>query len=136
MSYTFFRTGSITIRPASSRTSTGSSSSSGIASITAAGILTAALFPHFFTTLFMIQFYFSSFIHTTTKVMCQQCRYRLPGRAARHPQKNVRSHLKKEILKRIGRDPHGSPLEKYRSCHIADYRVVFYLAEDIRSVAI
>ena len=56
--------------------------------------------------------------------------------------KNVRSHLKKEILKRIGKDPRGCsyelkpPLEKYRSCHIADYRVVFYLAEDIRSVAI
>ena len=28
------------------------------------------------------------------------------------------------------------PLEKYRSCHIGDYRVVFYLAEDVRSVAI
>src|SRR5712692_1339469 len=56
--------------------------------------------------------------------------------------KNVRSHLKREILKRIGKDPRGCsyelkpPLEKYRSCHIADYRVVFYLAEDIRSVAI
>jgi mRNA-degrading endonuclease RelE of RelBE toxin-antitoxin system len=56
--------------------------------------------------------------------------------------KNVRSYLKKEILRRIGKDPRGCsyelkpPLEKYRSCHIGDYRVVFYLAQDIRSVAI
>lgn len=56
--------------------------------------------------------------------------------------KSVRNHLKKEILSRIGKDPIGCsdrlnrPLEKYRSCHIGDYRVVFYLAEDIRSVAI
>ena len=56
--------------------------------------------------------------------------------------RNVQNHLKKEILKRIGKDPTGCslelkpPLEKYSSCHIGDYRVVFYLAEDIRSVAI
>ena len=56
--------------------------------------------------------------------------------------KNVRNHLKKEILKRIGKDPIGCsdelkpPLEKFRSCHIGDYRVVFYLAEDIRAIAI
>lgn len=56
--------------------------------------------------------------------------------------KNVRNHMKKEILERIGKDPKGCsdelkpPLEKYRSCHIGDYRIVFYLAEDIRSVAI
>src|SRR5205823_3860556 len=56
--------------------------------------------------------------------------------------KNIRNHLKKEILERIGKNPTGcsdalkAPLETYRSCHIRDYRVVFYLAEDIRSVAI
>jgi mRNA-degrading endonuclease RelE of RelBE toxin-antitoxin system len=56
--------------------------------------------------------------------------------------RNARNHLKKQILERIGKDPAGCsdelkpPLEKYRSCHIGDYRVVFYLAEDIRSVAI
>ncbi len=56
--------------------------------------------------------------------------------------KNVRNHLKKEILERMGKEPLGcsvelkAPLEKYRSCHIGDYRVVFHLADDIRSVAI
>ncbi|MBI4473394.1 MAG: type II toxin-antitoxin system RelE/ParE family toxin [Acidobacteria bacterium] len=56
--------------------------------------------------------------------------------------KNVRNHLKKKILERIGKDPNGCsdelkpPLEKFRSCHLGDYRVVFYVAEDIRSVAI
>src|SRR5215471_6513403 len=56
--------------------------------------------------------------------------------------KNVRNHLKKEILRRIGKDPIACseelkpPIEKFRSCHIGDYRVVFYVAEDVRSVAI
>src|SRR5262245_36343358 len=74
MSYALCRTGSMTIRPASSRTSTGSSSSSGIASITAAGMRTAALFPHFFTTLFTALK--TSFPLICQLVMaCQQCRY-------------------------------------------------------------
>src|SRR5712671_7067968 len=42
----------MTIRPASSRTSTASSISIEMAPIMAAGIRTAALLPHFFTTLF------------------------------------------------------------------------------------
>jgi mRNA-degrading endonuclease RelE of RelBE toxin-antitoxin system len=56
--------------------------------------------------------------------------------------KNIRNYLKKEVLRQIATDPNGcsvelkSPLEKYRSCHIGDYRVLFYVAEDIRSVAI
>jgi mRNA-degrading endonuclease RelE of RelBE toxin-antitoxin system len=56
--------------------------------------------------------------------------------------KSVRNYLKKEIQSRIGNDPIrysyelNPPLEKYRSCHIGDYRVGFYLAEDIRSAAI
>ncbi len=56
--------------------------------------------------------------------------------------RSVRNHLKKQIIERIGKDPRGSslelkpPLEKYRSCHIGEYRVVFYLAEDVRTVAI
>ncbi len=56
--------------------------------------------------------------------------------------KNVRNSLKKKILERIGKDPSASsvelrpPLQDYRSSHLGDYRVVFYVAEDIRSVAI
>jgi len=56
--------------------------------------------------------------------------------------RNARNRLKKEIPERIGQDPNGCsdplrpPLEKYRSCHIGEYRVVFYVADDIRSVAI
>ena len=52
--------------------------------------------------------------------------------------RSVRNHLKKEILEQIGKDPAACsdelkpPLEKYRSCHIGDYRLVLYLAEDIR----
>src|SRR5207249_9691146 len=74
MSYSLCRSGSITIRPASSRTSTGSSSSSGMACITAAGIRTAALLPHFFTTLFMIHDDPYPFIRQIAPT-CQQCRY-------------------------------------------------------------
>src|SRR5437868_3290398 len=48
-SYVLGLTGSITIRPRSSRTSTTSSTSSCVAFITEVGSLTAALFPHFFT---------------------------------------------------------------------------------------
>src|ERR1051326_8776313 len=62
----------MTIRPASSRTSTGSSSSSRIASMTTAGIRTAALFPHFFTTLF-IRTDTPDSSHTLTLQTCQQC---------------------------------------------------------------
>ena len=56
--------------------------------------------------------------------------------------KNNRNHLRKAILERLARDPISCsdelkpPLEKYRSCHIGDYRVIFYVAEDIRSLAI
>src|SRR5262249_7775204 len=74
MSYALCRTGSMMIRPDSSRMSTGSSSSSGIASITAAGMRTAALFPHFFTTLFTA--YATSFpLICQMALACQQCRY-------------------------------------------------------------
>ena len=56
--------------------------------------------------------------------------------------KNVKNSLKKEIPERLTRDPIGNslplnpPLELYRSCHIGEYRVLIYLAEDIRAIAI
>ena len=56
--------------------------------------------------------------------------------------KNVRNYLKKHLPELIGKDPiHCSdalrpPLEMFRSCHIEGYRVVFYVAEDRRAVAI
>jgi len=56
--------------------------------------------------------------------------------------KNVRTHLKKRLPELLGRDPIACsdglrpPLEIFRSCHIGNYRVVFYIAEDIRAVAI
>lgn len=56
--------------------------------------------------------------------------------------KNVRNHLKKPILDKLVANPLGCseplqpPLERYRSCHVEQYRIVFYIAEDIQAVAI
>src|SRR3984957_16033763 len=83
--YVFCRTGSMTIRPFSSRTSTTSSRSRCMASITEAGILTAALLPHFFTVAFMTASAASTlYIHyDIRRGMCQQCRDMRCSRASR-----------------------------------------------------
>lgn len=56
--------------------------------------------------------------------------------------KNVKNHLGKEIKRLLTKDPNGNslpldpPLDKYRSCHIGDYRVIFYVADDLPAIAI
>lgn len=82
-SYSFRRKGSMTTRPDSSRTSTGSSSCKCAACMMAAGIRTEALFPHFLTTAFMcIPRVFTMSIHYTTALeLYQHCRYSSLGSA-------------------------------------------------------
>src|SRR5208282_2680022 len=76
-SYSFRCNGSITIRPASSRMSTASSSSRSAACKTAAGIRTEALFPHFLTAALIAA---SSLClqDARKRESCQHCRYK-PG---------------------------------------------------------
>src|SRR5688572_3930469 len=76
-SYLLGLTGSITIRPPSSRTSTTSSTSSCVAFITEVGSLTAALFPHFFTvTLTLLKTSLNQWpYYARLQSMYQQCRY-------------------------------------------------------------
>ena len=56
--------------------------------------------------------------------------------------KNVKNFMKKEVPARLSKDPLNNslalnpPLQKFRSCHIGEYRVVFRLAEDIHALAI
>ena len=56
--------------------------------------------------------------------------------------KNVKNFMKKELRTRLSKDPLSNsiplnpPLEKFRSCHIGEYRVLFHVAEDIHALAI
>jgi mRNA-degrading endonuclease RelE of RelBE toxin-antitoxin system len=56
--------------------------------------------------------------------------------------RNVKNQLKKQIPELLGKDPIACsvllrpPLQMFRSCHIGNYRVIFYLAEDILAIAI
>ena len=56
--------------------------------------------------------------------------------------KNVRNSMKKQLPLRLSQDPlrHSlplnPPLEKFRSCHVGEYRVLFHVAEDIHAIAI
>jgi mRNA-degrading endonuclease RelE of RelBE toxin-antitoxin system len=56
--------------------------------------------------------------------------------------KNVKNSLKKEFEKKIHVDPVGcsepltDPLEKYRSFHFGDYRVVYRVFENLRAVSV
>jgi mRNA-degrading endonuclease RelE of RelBE toxin-antitoxin system len=61
---------------------------------------------------------------------------------ARKLPKNVRNALKKEFQQKIHRDPIGcsepltGPLEKFRSFHYGDYRVIFRVFEDLKIVSV
>jgi mRNA-degrading endonuclease RelE of RelBE toxin-antitoxin system len=61
---------------------------------------------------------------------------------ARKLPKNVRNALKKEFQQKIHRDPIGcsepltGPLEKFRSFHYGDYRVIYRVFEDIKVVSV
>jgi mRNA-degrading endonuclease RelE of RelBE toxin-antitoxin system len=56
--------------------------------------------------------------------------------------KNAKNFLGKEIKRLLTKDPIGCsdpldpPLEKYRSCYIGDYRVVFHVDNDLPAIAI
>src|SRR6266508_5853596 len=56
--------------------------------------------------------------------------------------KNVRNALKKELLKKVSKDPKGcsenlsGPLKEFRSFHFGKHRVVYRVFEDLRAVAI
>lgn len=56
--------------------------------------------------------------------------------------KNVRNRLKQEFLRKIHRDPAGCSepltglLERFRSFHFGEYRVVYQVFEDIRAVTV
>ena len=56
--------------------------------------------------------------------------------------KSVRNFMKKEIPMRLSKDPIANslplnpPLEKFRSCHIGEHRVVFHVAADVRAIGI
>ena len=56
--------------------------------------------------------------------------------------KNVRNALKKELLKKVSKDPTGcseglsGPLRDFRSFHFGSHRVVYRVFEDFKAVTI
>src|ERR1700722_11418204 len=102
------------MRPASSRTSTTSSTASCEACITAAGILTAGLLPHFLTVTFMRMpscpgvdtLYLQ---HNPCALMCQQCIYSPWGNGKEGGKCNVGLRMKCFALLHHGKN-HFHPL--------------------------
>ena len=56
--------------------------------------------------------------------------------------KNVKNALKKELIKKVSKDPNGcseklsGPLNEFRSFHFGKHRVVYRVFEDLGAVAI